>query len=189
MASCGRIYIALLAILSYLISCSKNATSPANCPALVITADTASSHPCVAGGSISITSPVGNGISYKIGNSAFQSSPVFSSLLPGTYKVVARDNGGCEYTSSIIIPESNAGTLFTAVKSLLAANCLSCHSGVNPQAGHDWTRSCDILNNWDRIKARAVDGNPSPMPQTGLLPLQERNKISAWITAGHGHQH
>jgi hypothetical protein len=52
-------------------------------------------------------------------------------------------------------------------------------------AGLDWKSSCDILQFWDRIKARAIDGNPSPMPQAGLLPLSEINKIMDWINAGH----
>lgn len=60
-----------------------------------------------------------------------------------------------------------------------------CHSGINPQAGIDFTRICDILNHWDRIQARAVDGNPSPMPPTGIIPIVERNKILDWINTGH----
>ncbi|MGB4770528.1 MAG: hypothetical protein WBP58_03670 [Chitinophagaceae bacterium] len=71
------------------------------------------------------------------------------------------------------------------MRRILFNNCIQCHSGVNPQAGLDWTRDCDILQYWDRIKARAVDGDPSPMPQAGLIPETERNKIMAWIQAGH----
>jgi hypothetical protein len=29
-----------------------------------------------------------------------------------------------------------------------------------------------------------VDGNPSPMPTGGLLPANERQKITDWINAG-----
>jgi len=78
-----------------------------------------------------------------------------------------------------------AGPAFLQVKRILANQCLQCHSGVNPQAGLDWSRDCDILQYWDRIKARAVDGDPSPMPQAGLIPESERNQIMAWIQAGH----
>lgn len=77
------------------------------------------------------------------------------------------------------------GPAFLQVKRILATNCLQCHSGVNPQAGLDWSRDCDILTYWDRIKARAVDGDPSPMPQAGLMPMAERSLITAWIQAGH----
>lgn len=87
--------------------------------------------------------------------------------------------------SSVDLSAQNPGPVFLQVKSILATHCLQCHSGVNPQAGLDWSRDCDILTYWDRIKARAVDGNPSPMPQAGLIPLAERSKISAWIQAGH----
>jgi uncharacterized membrane protein len=49
----------------------------------------------------------------------------------------------------------------------------------------DFTKVCDILTHWERIQARAVEGNPSPMPSTGLIPIEERNKIMDWIKKGH----
>jgi len=87
--------------------------------------------------------------------------------------------------AGVDISTVSPGPKFLQVKRILANNCLQCHSGVNPQAGLDWSRDCDILQYWDRIKARAVDGDPSPMPQAGLIPESERNQIMAWIQAGH----
>ena len=43
----------------------------------------------------------------------------------------------------------------------------------------------NIVNSWDRIRARAVDGNPSFMPQGGQLTTVDKNKILDWINAGH----
>jgi uncharacterized membrane protein len=77
------------------------------------------------------------------------------------------------------------GNIFTEVATILKIRCSLCHSGLNPQAGLDFTRNCDILANWNRIQARAIEGNPAPMPPTGLIPLAERNKILEWINSGH----
>jgi uncharacterized membrane protein len=87
--------------------------------------------------------------------------------------------------SAVDLSLQTPGPAFLQVKRILATHCLQCHSGVNPQAGLDWSRDCDILTYWDRIKARAVDGDPSPMPQAGLMPKDERNQIMAWINKGH----
>jgi hypothetical protein len=33
-----------------------------------------------------------------------------------------------------------------------------------------------------------VNGAPSPMPQAGLIPIEERNKIMEWIANGHRYE-
>jgi hypothetical protein len=168
-----------------LYACSKKDSLVIPCTNYSITTSTNPSDPCLPQGSIRIISPIQTGMQYRVGNGSFQSSPDFPSLTAGQYTVAVKDDKGCMATATVSIPAVAPGTLFGVVKSLLAGNCLSCHSGVNPQAGLDFTDNCTIVNNWDRIKERAVNGNPSPMPQAGLLPLSERNKITAWITAGH----
>lgn len=74
------------------------------------------------------------------------------------------------------------GPLFTAVKNLMQANCVSCHNPSNMNGGKDWTNHCDIVANKDRIKTRAVD--EGTMPPTGPLPQSEKDKITAWVNAG-----
>ena len=74
------------------------------------------------------------------------------------------------------------GPLFTAVKSLMQANCQSCHSNSIANGGMNWAVDCNIVANKDRIKVRAVD--QGTMPPTGALPQSEKNKIAAWISAG-----
>ncbi|MEP7257789.1 MAG: cytochrome c, partial [Flavitalea sp.] len=63
-------------------------------------------------------------------------------------------------------------------------NCSSCHNSSNQSGGKDWSVDCNIVTNKDRIKARAVDGNPSFMPQGGQLVQEDKDKITAWINAG-----
>jgi uncharacterized membrane protein len=74
------------------------------------------------------------------------------------------------------------GPLFTAVKTLMQANCQSCHNSGNMNGGKDWSVDCNIVANKTRIKARAVD--EGSMPPTGPLPQSEKDKITAWINAG-----
>jgi uncharacterized membrane protein len=77
-----------------------------------------------------------------------------------------------------------AGPLYTAVKSLLSANCSSCHTGANSTGGKDLTTDCNIILSKDRIKARAVDGTPSFMPQGSQLSAGDKKKITDWVNAG-----
>jgi uncharacterized membrane protein len=77
-----------------------------------------------------------------------------------------------------------AGPLYTAVKSLLSANCSSCHTGANSTGGKDLTTDCNIILSKDRIKARAVDGSPSFMPQGSQLSAGDKKKITDWVNAG-----
>ncbi len=82
------------------------------------------------------------------------------------------------------ITAGQAGPLYSAVKSLLSANCSSCHTGSNGTGGKDLTTDCNIVTSKDRIKARAVDGSPSFMPQGGQLSTADKKKITDWVNAG-----
>lgn len=82
------------------------------------------------------------------------------------------------------ITAGQAGPLYSAVKSLLSANCSSCHTGTNGTGGKDLTTDCNIVTSKDRIKARAVDGSPSFMPQGGQLSAGDKKKITDWVNAG-----
>jgi hypothetical protein len=175
----------LLCFLLLICSCAKKEETITSCTSFAITAVATASDPCQPQGIITVTSPTGSGFEYRAGNVNWQSSPQLISFVAGEYNLTVKDSRGCTSTITITVAAKAAGSLFGQVKSLLAVNCISCHSGPNPQAGLDWTDNCTIVKNWSRIKARAIDGNPSPMPQGGLLPLSERNKITNWIAAGH----
>ena len=145
---------------------------------------TTPSQPCSGTGSIHINEPVGANYQYKIDSQPFQNNPKFLNVQVGRHILVLKDQNGCEAVKEIILDTIAQGNKFYQVKQILSNRCSSCHSGNNPHAGIDFTNNCYIINNWDRIHARAVNGFPSPMPQAGLIPLEERNKIIEWITYG-----
>ncbi len=172
-----------LALAIVMTGCKKERAAP--CVPIAITADAVATDPCAAQGTITVLSPAGSDFRYSIHNGLYQTSPVFTGLTSGQYTLTVKDEKGCTGNRLTVVGQVSSGPLFTTVKALLAVNCTPCHFGNNPQAGLDWADNCTIVNNWARIKARAVDRNPSPMPQGGLLPLSERNKITNWIAAGH----
>lgn len=157
---------------------------------LTITATTTSIVKCAAGstGSITITAGGGVGFTYSLNGGAFQASNMFTGLVAATYNIAAKDADGCIKTGTATVIEAPAGINFSAVRAVLLANCTSsgCHSGPTPQGGLNFTLDCTIVGAWDRIKARAVDGNPSfmPPPPTPQLSAADKQKILDWIAAG-----
>ncbi|PHK16806.1 hypothetical protein VF12_39955, partial [Nostoc linckia z15] len=57
---------------------------------------------CLTPGTITVTAPLGLGLSYSIGG-AFQSSPVFAGVTPGTYTLTVKNGDNCTSTTTIII--------------------------------------------------------------------------------------
>lgn len=150
-----------------------------------VTATTTSASPCApANGSITVSATGSTGFVYNINGGTFQSAATFNNLATGNYTIIARDANGCTGTTSTTIAAAAAGPLFSAVKQLVQTNCVSCHNASQSEGGINFTVDCNIVNNSARIKARAVDGNPSIMPPTGALPQSEKDKITAWINAG-----
>ncbi len=142
--------------------------------------------PCVtATGSITASATGSTGFTYNINNGTFQASGTFTGLAAGNYTIAARDVDGCVRTGTFTVANVPAGPLFTAVRGVIQNNCVSCHGASNPSGGVSLNTDCSIVDRWDRIKARAVDGVPSWMPQSGPMPISERNKITAWVNAGH----
>ena len=79
---------------------AKNAQGCTGATSVTITSfDCSSTYISVSGNtttnSITITSPIGNGYTYSINGSTFQSSNVFNGLSTGKYTVTARDINGC----------------------------------------------------------------------------------------------
>jgi hypothetical protein len=115
---------------------------------------------------------------YSLNGGSFQSSNVFDSITTGSYIVAARDANGCTGTASTTVNNGAAGPLFMQVRAIIQNNCLYCHGGAISSGGVNYSEDCNIVAN------KTVDGNPSPMPQSGLLPVSERQKIINWINAG-----
>ncbi|MFL5809753.1 MAG: hypothetical protein ACJ749_09535 [Flavisolibacter sp.] len=91
---------------------------------------------------------------------------------------------------SAAVNTTQTGPLFTAVRSVIQANCAvsGCHTNPNPQNGINFSDDNVIVAQKDRIKVRAVDkaGAPDQMPQVPrpALSAADQKKITDWITAG-----
>ena len=163
------------------------APNPCSGVTITVTTTIVGNTPCETPNTGMITAAATGGTpayTFSINGGAFQGSNVFSNLIAGTYLITAKDVNGCMGSANATVNNLPAGPLFNAVKNLLQTNCVSCHNAANPQGGMNWTVDCNIVSFKDRILARAVNGNPSPMPPTGLLPASERQKITDWINAG-----
>jgi hypothetical protein len=164
-------------------------TDPNPCAGVTINANTTvvGNILCATPATGSITSAPTGGTSpytFSLNGGTFLSSGIFNNLAAGNYSLVIRDNNTCSTTVSISVTNRPQGPLFTQVKSVLQANCVSCHNSTNANGGMNWEVDCNIVNAKDRIQARAVNAVPGPMPPTGLMPASERQKIMDWINAG-----
>jgi hypothetical protein len=135
----------------------------------------------------SITVNASGGVSpyyYSLDGGTFQAAQLFTNVSTGGHVVTIKDANGCTGSASTTIINQAIGPLFANVKSIIQYYCVSCHNGTVNSAGVDYSTNCNIATGKDRIKARAVDATPSPMPQSGLIPSYERLKIINWINAG-----
>lgn len=136
-------------------------------------------------GTITILEPRGDTINYKIGTGAYQSSWYFTNLAPGNYVVTVKNQKGCTDTAQITI--LNYGPKYAAVKQIILGYCGPCHLNGAVNGGKNFDTDASIISSWDRIKARAVDNNPSQMPEVPNAPLTtvDKQKITDWVNAGH----
>lgn len=164
-------------------------TAPNPCAGVTVTVGTTvvGHTPCSPGPTGSITASGSGGTGpymYSLNGGAFQASGLFSNLAAGNYNVAARDVNLCTGSTNATVINRPAGPLFTQVRTLIQNNCVSCHNAVVSEGGMNWEIDCNIVTFRNNIFQRAVNGNPSSMPPTGLLPPSERQKITDWINAG-----
>lgn len=161
----------------------KNACAGVN---ITLTATSTDSDPCAPSGVVTASAAGSTNFTYSIDAGAFQASNIFNNISAGNHTVNVKDGAGCGKSTPITINEKAAGTLFLAARSVIQTNCAvtGCHTGPAPTGGINFSVDCNIVLNKDRVKARAIDGNPSFMPPTGALPQTDRDKITAWINAG-----
>ena len=134
---------------------------------------------------VSVSATGGTGpYSYSLNNGPFQTNNVFHAVPTGNCILTVKDANGCTGTTSTTVNNAVAGPLFSQVRSILISQCLYCHGNINPAGGVDYSQPCNIIAGKLRIQARAVDGTPSPMPASGLIPAAQRQKITNWINAG-----
>ncbi len=177
----------LLLLLS--LSCGKNDSPapPADPCASVNIAVTVASEAtlaCKNTGRITVTASGSSNLQYSINGSTFQASNVFDNVAKGNYTVTVKSAANCSKTATVSVAEgsSTAGPLFTAAKSVIGSNCVTCHTTNGQQPNPNFTIDCNIVANAQLIKTRAVD--LGTMPPTGPLTQDEKDKISAWVAAG-----
>lgn len=136
-------------------------------------------------GTITITEPRGDTISYKINSGSYQPSWYFTNLAPGNYVVTIKNQKGCTDTAQITI--LNYGPKYAAVKQIVLGYCGPCHLNGAVNGGKNFDTDASIISSWDRIKARAVDNLPTAMPEAPNVPLTtiDKQKITDWVNAGH----
>ena len=173
--------------LLYIASCSKSGTNfPDPCASInyTVTHSKTESIGTSNNGTITITEPRGDTISYKLNSGSYQSSWHFTNLAPGNYVVTVKNQHNCTDTAQITI--LNYGPKFAAVKQLILGYCGPCHLNGTVNGSMNFDTDASIVTNKLRIKARAVDGIPTFMPETPNSPLSlvDRQKITDWINAG-----
>lgn len=153
------------------------------------TATATSATPCITpnNGTITVTASGSTGLTYSINGTTFQTENVFNNVAAGNYAVTVKDANGCTQTAAVTVGAVAAGTLFAAVKQIIANNCTGCHSGATPAAGKDWTVDCNVVANAALIKTRTVDqaGTATQMPKGApALSVADRTTITNWVNAG-----
>ena len=173
------------------LSASVSTVVSSTCPTITASTTTTNTIKCETNtGSITITAGGSTGFMYNLNSGTFQVSNIFGSLAAGSFNYGVRDLNGCLKTGTATVSQAAAGPLFLSVKAVLATNCAipGCHSQPSPQNGLDFADDCTIVGNGLRIKARAVDFNPSQMPPTGPpISAADRQKIVDWLNAGGKH--
>ncbi|MBK8611132.1 MAG: hypothetical protein IPL84_14615 [Chitinophagaceae bacterium] len=173
------------------LSNTASTTVAFTCPTITANASTTNTIKCETNnGMITITASGSSGFMYNLNGGTFQPSNIFTGLGAANYTFSARDGNGCTQSGNTTVSQAPAGSLFLAVKAVLATNCAipGCHLSPAPQNGLDFTDDCTIVGQGLRIKARAVDANPSQMPPTGPpLSAGDKQKIVDWINAGGKH--
>ncbi len=145
-------------------------------------------------GSITATGSGATGaFTFSINDGTFQASGTFNNLAAGKYKITAKSVNGCTGSVSVTVVAKatgctgTPGTLFTAVKAILATNCAvtGCHNGTQSP---NYTIDCNIVDYSTLIKTRAVDqagtADQMPQPPRAALSQGDKDKITAWVAAG-----
>jgi hypothetical protein len=176
---------------AFFTSCEKDDVTPPTPPAVdsckiapVVTF--ASVGPTISGqslGTVTVTSPLGSGVTYNINSGSSQPSPNFFNLPAGNYIVKATTAKGCTDTTQVTV--AAFGPKYYAVRALVLGYCGPCHLNGAASGNKNFDSDGAIENSWDRIRIRCVTGSPSFMPQGGQLTAADKQKITDWVNAGH----
>ena len=136
-------------------------------------------------GTITVTSPLGSGITYSIGG-AYQSNPVFTEVLPNTYNVTAMSADGCISPATTVIIEPAPETPEAPQAVALQPDCFI-NTGtitVTSPLGPGYTYSIggayqsnpvftEVLPNSYNVTVMSVDGCISPATIVIIEPAPE----------------
>lgn len=136
----------------------------------------------VNNGTITVSAPLGDTITYSLNNGAFQSSRFFTNLAPGNFIITVKNQKGCTDTTQATILAY--GPKYALVRQLINGYCGPCHLNNGMEGSKNFDTDANVIASKDRIKVRAVDGNPTFMPQGGQLTTIDKQKITDWINAG-----
>ncbi len=82
---------------------------------------------CESTGSVEVTTQGQNGsVMYRIGSGSLQNSGTFENLEPGSYQIIAQDEGGCEATLLVTINEEVSDLMISNI----ATNSSACLESV-----------------------------------------------------------
>lgn len=155
--------------------------------AIELTATVTDASKCESNGKIVVkgTGKGVTGFTYQLNSGAFKSDSVFSNLSQGTYTITIKEAGGCAKSAKFTVNEQGTkGPLFTAALAVIATRCngVNCHAtGSGGAPIGILSTDCDVISRRDLINTKVL--GPENM---GTLSTSEKQKISAWITAG-GH--
>lgn len=125
------------------------------------------------------------GFTFQLNSGAFKSDSVFANLSQGNYTITVKDAEGCSKSATFTVKESGTkGPLFTAALSVIATRCNggNCHTtGSGGAPIGILSADCDVISRRDLINTKVL--GPENM---GTLNTTEKQKISAWLSAG-GH--
>jgi hypothetical protein len=187
---------AVIILTIFFAGCSKSDTTPVPpppppvdpCLGVTITPVVGITHTITgqSQGTITVTSPVGSGYVYSITGVPFQPSTNFFNLAAGSYTVTVKNGNNCSGTLAGVTINAY-GPKFFAVRTIINGYCGPCHLNGTVNGGKNFDTDNSVVSSWDRIKIRAVDGNPSFMPAApnAQLTAIDKQKIVDWVNAGH----
>ena len=187
------IYAVIISVVLFA-SCSKSDTTPTPapvpvnlCAGVTITPVAGVTHTITGQsmGTITVHSPIGSGFTYSITGVPYQPSTNFFGLAAGNYTLSVKNVNNCVGTTTVTI--NGYGPKFYAVRTIIKGYCGPCHLNGTVTGSKNFDADADIVNSWDRIKIRTVDGIPSFMPAApnAQLTANDKQKIVDWVNAGH----
>lgn len=135
-------------------------------------------------GTITLGAQGANGaVEYSIDGFTYQSSPVFTGLTSGVYRVKIRDAAGCEAEDQVLL--FSGISLENDVKPILNASCAITGCHVPAAQSPNFTITSGIQAAASNIK-RHMEDNTMPPVNSGLdrIPEIDRQILICWVNDG-----